>query len=52
MKVTGIAERAVCGVAASAANTVYNADGVRIRDYPLRQAAGADAELQMIGGAR
>jgi xanthine dehydrogenase YagR molybdenum-binding subunit len=35
MKAKGIGEIGLCGVAAAVANAVYNATGVRIRDYPL-----------------
>ncbi len=35
MKAKGIAELGLCGVAAAVANAIYNATGVRVRDYPL-----------------
>ena len=35
MKAKGIAELGLCGVAAAVANAVYNATGVRVRDYPV-----------------
>ena len=35
MKAKGVGELGICGVAAAVANAVYNACGVRIRDYPL-----------------
>ncbi len=35
MKAKGIGELGLCGVAAALANAVYNATGVRVRDYPL-----------------
>ena len=35
MKAKGVGELGICGVAAAVANAVYNASGVRIRDYPL-----------------
>ena len=35
MKAKGIAELGICGVAAAIANAVYNATGVRVRDYPV-----------------
>lgn len=35
MKAKGIGELGLCGVAAAVANAVYNATGVRIRDYPV-----------------
>lgn len=35
MKAKGVAELGICGVAAAIANAIYNATGVRVRDYPL-----------------
>ncbi len=35
MKAKGVGELGLCGVAASIANAVYNATGVRVRDYPI-----------------
>jgi xanthine dehydrogenase YagR molybdenum-binding subunit len=35
MKAKGVGELGLCGVAASLANAVYNATGVRVRDYPI-----------------
>jgi xanthine dehydrogenase YagR molybdenum-binding subunit len=35
MKAKGVAELGICGVAAAVANAVYNATGVRMRDYPI-----------------
>ncbi|MEI4486738.1 aldehyde oxidoreductase molybdenum-binding subunit PaoC [Frigidibacter sp. MR17.14] len=35
MKAKGIGELGLCGVAAAVANAVYNATGVRLRDYPV-----------------
>ncbi len=35
MKAKGVGELGLCGVAAAVANAVYNATGVRVRDYPL-----------------
>jgi xanthine dehydrogenase YagR molybdenum-binding subunit len=35
MKAKGIGEIGLCGVAAAVANAVYNATGVRVRDYPV-----------------
>ncbi|MCY1362896.1 putative xanthine dehydrogenase YagR molybdenum-binding subunit [compost metagenome] len=34
MKAKGVGELGMCGVAAAVANAVYNATGVRVRDYP------------------
>ena len=35
MKAKGVAELGICGAAAAVANAVYNATGVRTRDYPM-----------------
>ncbi|MEG3175144.1 aldehyde oxidoreductase molybdenum-binding subunit PaoC [Sphingomonas sp. RB3P16] len=35
MKAKGVGELGLCGVGAAIANAVYNATGVRIREYPL-----------------
>ncbi|AVR98418.1 aldehyde oxidoreductase molybdenum-binding subunit PaoC [Pseudoduganella armeniaca] len=35
MKAKGVGELGICGVAAAVANAIYNATGIRIRDYPL-----------------
>jgi xanthine dehydrogenase YagR molybdenum-binding subunit len=35
MKAKGVAELGICGAAAAVANAVYNATGVRVRDYPV-----------------
>ena len=35
MKAKGIGELGLCGVSAAIANAVYNATGIRVRDYPL-----------------
>jgi xanthine dehydrogenase YagR molybdenum-binding subunit len=35
MKAKGVGELGLCGVAAALANAVYNATGIRIRDYPV-----------------
>ncbi|WFU50124.1 aldehyde oxidoreductase molybdenum-binding subunit PaoC [Sinorhizobium terangae] len=35
MKAKGIAELGLCGVAAAVANAIYNATGIRVRDYPI-----------------
>ena len=35
MKAKGVGELGICGVSAAVANAVYNATGVRVRDYPL-----------------
>ncbi|RYG26457.1 MAG: xanthine dehydrogenase family protein molybdopterin-binding subunit, partial [Burkholderiales bacterium] len=35
MKAKGVGELGLCGVAAAIANAIYNATGVRIREYPV-----------------
>ncbi|GJD96698.1 aldehyde oxidoreductase molybdenum-binding subunit PaoC [Methylobacterium iners] len=35
MKAKGVGELGICGVGAALANAVYNATGVRVRDYPI-----------------
>jgi xanthine dehydrogenase YagR molybdenum-binding subunit len=35
MKAKGVGELGLCGVGAAIANAVYNATGVRVRDYPV-----------------
>ncbi|CAA2099462.1 Xanthine dehydrogenase molybdenum-binding subunit [Methylobacterium bullatum] len=35
MKAKGVGELGICGVSAAVANAVYNATGIRVRDYPL-----------------
>ncbi|OEZ63814.1 aldehyde oxidoreductase molybdenum-binding subunit PaoC [Duganella sp. HH105] len=35
MKAKGVGELGICGVGAAIANAVYNATGVRVRDYPI-----------------
>jgi xanthine dehydrogenase YagR molybdenum-binding subunit len=34
-KAMGVGELGICGASAAIANAVYNATGVRIRDYPI-----------------
>ncbi|MGK9174377.1 xanthine dehydrogenase family protein molybdopterin-binding subunit [Yokenella regensburgei] len=36
MKAKGVGELGLCGVSAAIANAIYNATGVRVRDYPIR----------------
>ncbi|WP_077034013.1 aldehyde oxidoreductase molybdenum-binding subunit PaoC [Pelomonas sp. KK5] len=36
LKAKGVGELGICGVGAAVANAVYNATGVRVRDYPVR----------------
>src|SRR5579872_5038119 len=36
MKAKGVGELGLCGVGAAIANAIYNATGVRVRDYPIR----------------
>ena len=35
MKAKGVGELGICGVGAAIANAVYNATGLRVRDYPI-----------------
>ncbi len=35
MKAKGVSELGICGVAAAVANAIYNATGVRVREYPI-----------------
>ncbi|GGB27926.1 xanthine dehydrogenase family protein molybdopterin-binding subunit [Allosediminivita pacifica] len=35
LKAKGVGELGICGVAAAVANAVYNATGVRVREYPV-----------------
>jgi xanthine dehydrogenase YagR molybdenum-binding subunit len=35
MKAKGVGELGICGVAAAVANAIYDATGVRVRDYPI-----------------
>lgn len=35
MKAKGVSELGICGVAAAIANAIYNATGIRIREYPI-----------------
>jgi xanthine dehydrogenase YagR molybdenum-binding subunit len=35
MKAKGVGELGNCGVGAAVANAIYNATGVRVRDYPI-----------------
>ena len=47
LKIKGVGELGICGAGAALANAVYNACGVRIRDYPLT----LDKVLAGLGGA-
>lgn len=35
MKAKGVGELELCGVGGAVANAVYNATGVRVRNYPI-----------------
>jgi xanthine dehydrogenase YagR molybdenum-binding subunit len=35
MKAKGVGELGICGVGAAVANAIFNATGVRVRDYPI-----------------
>ena len=43
MKAKGIGELGLCGVAAAVANAIYNATGVRVREYPITLEKHLDA---------
>ncbi|HZY17748.1 MAG TPA: xanthine dehydrogenase family protein molybdopterin-binding subunit [Ramlibacter sp.] len=47
MKAKGVGELGICGVSAAVANAIYNATGVRVRDYPIT----LDKLLQGMPGA-
>jgi xanthine dehydrogenase YagR molybdenum-binding subunit len=38
----GVAELGICGVGAAVANGVYNATGVRVREYPITLASSTE----------
>jgi xanthine dehydrogenase YagR molybdenum-binding subunit len=46
MKARGVGELGICGVGAAVANAIYNATGVRVRDYPIT----VDKLLDMLPG--
>jgi xanthine dehydrogenase YagR molybdenum-binding subunit len=52
MKSKGIGELGICGAGAAVANAVYNAAGIRIRDYPLTLDKVLDGWAQNAGGQR
>ena len=35
LKAKGVGELGICGAGAAVANAIYNATGVRVRDYPI-----------------
>ena len=35
LKARGVGELGICGIGAAVANAIYNATGVRVRDYPI-----------------
>jgi xanthine dehydrogenase YagR molybdenum-binding subunit len=35
LKAKGVGELGICGISAAVANAIYNATGVRVRDYPI-----------------
>jgi len=35
MKAKGVGELGICGAGAAVANAIYNATGIRLRDYPM-----------------
>jgi xanthine dehydrogenase YagR molybdenum-binding subunit len=46
VKAKGVGELGICGVAAAIANAIYNATGVRVRDYPIT----LDKLIDRLGG--
>jgi xanthine dehydrogenase YagR molybdenum-binding subunit len=50
MKAKGVGELGICGVAAAIANAIYNATGVRVREYPITLDKLLD-RLPDVGGA-
>jgi xanthine dehydrogenase YagR molybdenum-binding subunit len=48
LKIKGVGELGICGAGAAVANAVYNACGVRIREYPLT----LDKVLAGLGGVK
>ena len=48
MKAKGVGELGICGVAAAVANAIYNATGVRVRDYPVTLDKHLDRLPQMV----
>jgi xanthine dehydrogenase YagR molybdenum-binding subunit len=48
LKIKGVGELGICGSAAAVANAVYNATGVRIRDFPMT----LDKVIAGLDGAR
>lgn len=47
MKAKGVGELGICGAGAAVANAIYNATGIRLRDYPLT----VDKLLESAGGS-
>ena len=55
LKIKGIGELGICGSGAAVANAVYNACGVRIRDFPMtldKVIAGMDKLLASGDGVK
>lgn len=48
MKAKGVGELGICGVSAAVANAIYNATGVRVRDYPVTLDKLLDAMPQTV----
>jgi xanthine dehydrogenase YagR molybdenum-binding subunit len=48
MKAKGVGELGICGVSAAIANAIYNATGIRVRDYPITLDKMLDQLPQMI----
>ena len=48
MKAKGVGELGLCGVSAALANAIYNATGIRLRDYPMTLDKLLDRLPQMV----
>jgi xanthine dehydrogenase YagR molybdenum-binding subunit len=46
MKAMGVGELGICGAAAAVANAIFNATGIRVREYPIT----VDKLLQKLSG--
>jgi xanthine dehydrogenase YagR molybdenum-binding subunit len=48
MKAKGVGELGLCGVGAAIANAIYNATGVRVRNYPITSDKLIDGLPEMV----
>jgi xanthine dehydrogenase YagR molybdenum-binding subunit len=48
MKAKGVGELGICGVGAAVANAIYNATGVRVREYPITLEKHLEALPQLV----